>query len=40
VLPAEHSFAWQVLTAHAAEVTGRANGGRAAVELVKRRRRR
>jgi serine/threonine-protein kinase RsbW len=38
VLPPEHSFAWQVLTAHAADVTGSLNGGRATVELVKRRR--
>ena len=40
VLPPEHSFAWQVLTAHATGVTGYATGGRASVELVKRRRRR
>jgi hypothetical protein len=38
VLPPEHSFAWQVLTAHAADVTGQLNDGRATVELVKRRR--
>lgn len=40
VMPAEQSFAWQVLTAHATEVTGHAEAGRAAVELLKRRRRR
>jgi len=40
VMPAEQSFAWQVLTAHAAEVTGRAEHGRAVVELLKRRQRR
>jgi serine/threonine-protein kinase RsbW len=40
VMPAEQSFAWQVLTAHATEVTGHAAAGRAAVELLKRRRRR
>jgi serine/threonine-protein kinase RsbW len=39
-MPAEQSFAWQVLTAHAAEVTGHASGGTATVELLKRRRRR
>jgi serine/threonine-protein kinase RsbW len=39
-LPPEHSFAWQVLTAHAADVSGRVGGGYAAVELRKRRRRR
>jgi serine/threonine-protein kinase RsbW len=39
-MPAEQSFAWQVLTAHAAEVTGHAEGGTATVELVKRRRKR
>lgn len=39
-LPAEQSFAWQVLTAHAAEVTGRAQNGLASIDLVKRRRRR
>ena len=38
ILPPEHSFAWQVLTAHAADVTGQLNDGRAMVELVKRRR--
>jgi serine/threonine-protein kinase RsbW len=38
VLPPEHSFAWQVLTAHAADVTGKLDGARATVELVKRRR--
>lgn len=38
-LPVDQSFAWQVLTAHAAEVTGHAEGGRAAVELLKPRRR-
>jgi serine/threonine-protein kinase RsbW len=38
VLPPEHSFAWQVLTAHAADVTGKLDGSRATVELVKRRR--
>jgi serine/threonine-protein kinase RsbW len=40
VMPVDQSFAWQVLTAHAAEVTGHAEAGRAAVELLKRRRRR
>jgi serine/threonine-protein kinase RsbW len=40
VMPAEQSFAWQVLTAHATEVTGHAEAGRAAVELLKLRRRR
>jgi serine/threonine-protein kinase RsbW len=39
-MPAEQSFAWQVLTAHAAEVTGQAAGGRANVDLVKRHRKR
>ena len=39
-MPAEQSFAWQVLTAHAADVTGHAENGRASVELLKRRRRR
>jgi len=39
VLPADQSFAWQVLTAHAAEVSGTADGGLASVELLKRRRR-
>ena len=38
VMPMEQSFAWQVLTAHAAEVNGAADGGRASVELLKRRR--
>src|SRR5258705_2512256 len=33
VMPAEQHFAWQVLTAHATEVTGHAEAGRAAVEL-------
>lgn len=36
-LPSEHSFAWQVLTAHASSVRGGARHGRAAIELVKRR---
>ena len=40
VMPADQSFAWQVLTAHATQVTGHAEAGRAAVELLKRRRRR
>jgi serine/threonine-protein kinase RsbW len=40
VMPVEQSFAWQVLTAHAADVTGRSQDGVAAVELLKRRRRR
>jgi serine/threonine-protein kinase RsbW len=40
VMPADQSFAWQVLTAHATEVTGHAEAGRAAVELLKRRRQR
>ena len=39
-MPAEQSFAWQVLTAHAGDVTGHAAGGTASVELLKRRRRR
>jgi hypothetical protein len=39
-MPAEQSFAWQVLTAHAAEVTGHAAAGTATVDLLKRRRRR
>jgi len=39
-LPAEQSFAWHVLTAHAAEVTGTAEDGQAAINLVKRRPRR
>jgi serine/threonine-protein kinase RsbW len=39
-LPSEHSFAWQVLTAHAADVSGQAGDGRASVELRKRRRQR
>src|SRR5215470_11180085 len=34
VMPAESSFAWQVLLAHAAEVSGSAKGGQAAVELL------
>ena len=38
VMPAEQSFAWQVLLAHAAEVSGSAESGQAAVELLKRRR--
>jgi serine/threonine-protein kinase RsbW len=37
-LPSEHSFAWQVLTAHAADVSGQTGDGRATVELRKRRR--
>jgi serine/threonine-protein kinase RsbW len=40
VMPVEQSFAWQVLTAHAAEVTGHAEHGRAAVALLKLRQRR
>jgi serine/threonine-protein kinase RsbW len=40
MLPVEQSFAWQVLTAHAAGVTGRADAGLAAINLRKRRRRR
>jgi serine/threonine-protein kinase RsbW len=39
-MPAEQSFAWQVLTAHAAEVIGHSAAGIAMVELLKRRRRR
>jgi len=39
-LPAEQSFAWQVLTAHATTVAGHAERGLAAIDLVKRRRRR
>jgi serine/threonine-protein kinase RsbW len=38
VMPMEQSFAWQVLTAHAAEVNGSADRGIASVELLKRRR--
>ena len=38
LMPADQSFAWQVLTAHAADVTGKLDGSRATVELVKRRR--
>jgi serine/threonine-protein kinase RsbW len=38
-LPADQSFAWQVLTAHATDVSGSAGSGRAEVRLVKRRRR-
>jgi serine/threonine-protein kinase RsbW len=37
VMPMEQSFAWQVLTAHAAEVNGSAVHGIASVELLKRR---
>lgn len=37
-LPAEQSFAWQVLTAHAADVTGHVDGGRATIDLRKPRR--
>lgn len=40
VMPAEQSFTWQVLTAHATDVTGHAKSGRAFVGLVKRRRKR
>jgi serine/threonine-protein kinase RsbW len=40
VLPAEQSFAWQVLTAHATDVSGRTDSGRASIDLLKRRRRR
>jgi serine/threonine-protein kinase RsbW len=40
VMPADQSFAWQVLTAHATDVTGHAEAGRASVDLIKRRRRR
>lgn len=40
VMPVEQSFAWQVLTAHAAAVTGRAEAGYAAVDMLKYRRRR
>ncbi|MGE5826928.1 MAG: anti-sigma regulatory factor [Micromonosporaceae bacterium] len=36
VLPADQSFAWQVLTAHAADVSGRAKDGQAVIDLVKR----
>jgi serine/threonine-protein kinase RsbW len=39
-LPVEQSFAWQVLTAHAADVTGQADSGLAAINLRKCRRRR
>lgn len=37
-LPAEHSFAWQVLTAHAADVSGKVADGRATIDLIKHRR--
>jgi serine/threonine-protein kinase RsbW len=40
VMPADQSFAWQVLTAHAADVRGRVDHGVAVVELLKSRRRR
>jgi serine/threonine-protein kinase RsbW len=32
-LPAEQSFAWQILTAHAADVTGQADAGLATINL-------
>jgi serine/threonine-protein kinase RsbW len=38
-LPSDQSFDWRVLTAHAADVTGRAKAGQAAINLLKRRRR-
>jgi serine/threonine-protein kinase RsbW len=37
VLPAEHSFAWQVLTAHVTTASGKAGGGNASIVLTKRR---
>src|SRR5262245_10117183 len=40
VLPPYHSFAWQVLTAHATDVAGSASDGHAAIELIKYRQRR
>jgi serine/threonine-protein kinase RsbW len=36
-LPVGHSFAWQVLTAHASEVNGRSGEGQATISMVKRR---
>ena len=38
-LPVDQSFAWQVLTAHAAAVSGSAADGVAQIDLLKRRRR-
>jgi serine/threonine-protein kinase RsbW len=38
VMPAEQSFAWQVLIAHATDVTGRVKAGHASIGLRKRRR--
>lgn len=35
-MPGDQSFAWQVLTAHASDVSGRAEAGIAEVRLVKR----
>ncbi len=35
VMPAEQSFAWQVLVAHATDVTGAVNAGHAAIDLCK-----
>ena len=37
MLPPEHSFAWQVLTAHITSVSGKAGGGNASIVLTKRR---
>jgi serine/threonine-protein kinase RsbW len=37
MLPPEHSFAWQVLTAHVTTVSGKAGGGLASIALTKRR---
>jgi serine/threonine-protein kinase RsbW len=37
MLPADHSFAWQVLTAHITSVVGKAGGGNASIVLTKRR---
>jgi serine/threonine-protein kinase RsbW len=40
VLPPYQSFAWQVLTAHATDVSGSTVGGEATIQLVKHRHRR
>jgi hypothetical protein len=37
-LPVEQSFAWRVLTAHAADVSGQSSDGMATIDLLKRRR--
>ncbi len=39
-LPAEQSFTWQVLTAHAGDVTGSTHAGKARIDLRKHRNRR